>query len=172
MLRALLEDRFKLRVRRETREVPVYVLTAVKSGSKLQPFKEGTCTPIDLTKPPSPPTPGQTPGCTSMISGSAKGPNMARVFMQATTVDEFSKALGFVLGRPVINRSGITGLFDFRLEYAIDETTGGTRVAPSDEPAGPSIFTAIQEQLGLKLESAKGPGERLVIDHVEKPSEN
>jgi uncharacterized protein (TIGR03435 family) len=171
MLRALLEDRFKLRIHRETREVPVYVLTVVKSGSKLQPFKEGTCTPIDLTKPPSPPAPGQTPGCTSMISGSAKGPNMARVFMQATTVDEFSKALGFVLARPIVNKSGIAGLFDFRLEYAIDETTGGTRVAP-DEPAGLSVFTAIQEQLGLKLDSDKGPGGRLVIDSVARPSEN
>jgi uncharacterized protein (TIGR03435 family) len=172
MLRALLEDRFKLRIHRETREVPVYVLTVVKSGSKLQQFKEGSCPPIDLTKPPSPPTPGQTPGCTSMISGSAKGPNMARVFIQAATVDEFSKALGFVLARPIINKSGIAGLFDFRLEYAIDETTGGTRVAPAEEPAGPSIFTAIQEQLGLKLDSAKGPGGRLVIDSVERPSEN
>ena len=173
MLRALLEDRFKLRIRRETREVPVYVLTVAKSGSKLQQFKEGTCTPIDLTKPPSPPTPGQAPGCTSMISGSAKGPNMTRVFMQATTVDEFSKALGFVLARPIINKSGIAGLFDFRLEYAFDETTGGpARATPSDEPAGPSIFTAPQEQLGLKLESAKGPGERLVIDSVARPSEN
>jgi len=92
--------------------------------------------------------------------------------MQATTVDEFYKALAFVLARPVINKSGIAGLFDFRMEYAIDESISGTRVAPSDEPAGPSIFTAIQEQLGLKLDSAKGPGERLVIDHVEKPSEN
>jgi len=172
MLRALLEDRFKLRIHRETREVPIYVLTVVKSGSKLQQFKEGSCIPIDLTKPPSPTTPGQTRGCTSMISGSAKGPNMASMFMQATTVDEFSKALGFVLARPVINKSGIAGLFDFRMEYAIDETISGTRVAPSDEPAVPSIFTAIQEQLGLKLDSAKGPGERLVIDHVEKPSEN
>ena len=78
--------------------------------------------------------------------------------MQATTVDEFSKALGFVLARPIINKSGITGLFDFHLEYAIDETTGGpARATPSDEPAGPSIFTAIQEQLGLKLDSDKGP---------------
>ena len=97
---------------------------------------------------------------------------MARVYIQAATIDEFSKALGFVLGRPVINKSGITGLFDFRLEFAIDETTGGQRAAPSDEPAGPSIFTALQEQLGLKVDSAKGPGERLVIDHVERPAEN
>jgi uncharacterized protein (TIGR03435 family) len=172
MLQTLLEERFKLKIRRATREVPVYVLNVAKSSAKLQPFKEGSCTPIDLTKPPSPPVPGQKPGCTRMISGSAKGPNMARVYIQASTVDEFSKALGFVLGRPVINKSGIAGLFDFLLEYAIDETTGGTRVAPSDEPAGPSIFTAIQEQLGLKLDSAKGPGERLVIDHVERPSGN
>ena len=172
MLQALLEDRFKLKIRRETREVPVYVLTVVKSGPKLQQFKEGTCTPVDLAKPPSPPAPDQMLGCTRMISGSAKGPNMARVYMQATTVDEFSKALGFVLARPIINKSGIAGLFDFRLEYAFDETTGGPRAAPSDEPVGPSIFTALQEQLGLKIDSAKGPGERVVIDHVEKPSGN
>ena len=64
-------------------------------------------------------------------------------------------------------------MFDFHLEFAPDETTGGT--APPDvatDPSGPSIFTAMQEQLGLKLESAKGPGEVLVIDRVERPSEN
>jgi uncharacterized protein (TIGR03435 family) len=81
--------------------------------------------------------------------------------------------LGVTVGRPVINKTGITGVFDARLEFAIDESTPGVRPvsSPDDTPA-PSIFAAIQQQLGLKLVSAKGPGESIVIDHVERPSEN
>jgi uncharacterized protein (TIGR03435 family) len=94
----------------------------------------------------------------------------------------FSTFFGIVLDRPVIDKTGITGMFDFHLEFAPDETTagvaspfapvGGPQGGPSDPAGGPSIFTALQNQLGLKLESAKASGEFLVIDHVERPSEN
>ena len=94
-------------------------------------------------------------------------------------VDEFSRIfLNGALDRPVIDKTGITGRFDFHLEYAPDQATprflpGGDvpDAAPSDPP-GPSIFTAVQAQLGLKLEPAKGPGEFLVIDSVVRPSDN
>jgi uncharacterized protein (TIGR03435 family) len=82
------------------------------------------------------------------------------------------------LDRPVIDKTGITGRFNFRIEFAPDEATpffrtaGGDPSAATPEPTGPSIFTALREQLGLKLESAKGPVEFLVIEHVERPSEN
>jgi uncharacterized protein (TIGR03435 family) len=99
---------------------------------------------------------------------------------------DLAQALGVDLDRIVVNKTGLTGKFDFHLEFAVDETTAGLnalRVGPgaepafpqptaSDPPGGPSIFTAIQEQLGLKLESAKGPREFVVIDRVERPSEN
>jgi uncharacterized protein (TIGR03435 family) len=82
--------------------------------------------------------------------------------------------LGSVLDRPVIDRTGITsGLFNFRLEFAPDQSTPRFPTPRADEAGGgPSIFTAVREQLGLKLEDGKGPGERLVIDHAERPSEN
>jgi uncharacterized protein (TIGR03435 family) len=100
------------------------------------------------------------------------------------SLDDLAKALGLDLDRIVIDKTGITGRYDFHLNFGADETTAGlnsmrgpngpvvTPSTPSDPSGGPSIFTAIQEQLGLKLESAKGPREFLVIDRVERPTEN
>jgi len=167
MLQTLLEDRFKLRIHRETREVHAYALTVAKRGPKLQAFKPGSCTPrppIDLTKPQSPP-PALAPGekyCASL--GTSKGPNIV-VDAEGMSLDDFAKIFLRPLGRPVINKTGITGTFNFHLVYAPDEDT-------RSEATAPSIFTALQQQLGLQLESTKGTGEFLVIDHVEKPSGN
>lgn len=87
-------------------------------------------------------------------------------------LDEFAENVLSILDRPVINQTGIAGLFDFHLEFAPDETTPALpRLAPLDG-SGLSIFSALQEQLGLRLATAKGPGTFLVIDHVEKPSQN
>ena len=86
------------------------------------------------------------------------------------SIDEFLKYKFPRLDRPVVNKTGITGRFDFHLEFALDEITGGG-AAPA-ETAGPSIFTALERQLGLKLEPAKAPGDFIVIDHVERPSPN
>ncbi len=102
------------------------------------------------------------------------------------TLDDFTKALDRAMDRSIINKTGIVGMFDIHLEFAPDEATpafmpGGrilgyagppTPPAQDDPTGGPSIFTAMQEQLGLKLESAKGPAEFFIIDHVERPSEN
>jgi bla regulator protein BlaR1 len=171
MLQALLEDRFKLKVHRENREAPVYELRVAKRGPKLQPFKEGSCIPNDYTIfPRTRPAPDEN-RCHGF--NRPKGPNIV-VDAQGTTVEEFSKIFLGMMDRPVINKTGITGRFDFRLEYTRDEVsfTDGPPMEPSDEPVAASIFTAIQEQLGLKLIPAKGPREFLVIDHVERPSEN
>ncbi len=166
MLQALLEDRFKLKIHRETREVPVYALVVAKGGHKLQPFKEGSCTPIDINKFTPPP---DSNNCHAR--GTKKGSNQ-EVNAQGMRVDDFSRIfLNGALDRPVIDKTGITGRFDFHLEYAPDEATPFLPAAP-DPAGGPSIFTALQEQLGLKLEPAKGPGEFRVIDSVERPSEN
>jgi uncharacterized protein (TIGR03435 family) len=89
---------------------------------------------------------------------------------QAMTLDDFARSTLGVMDRPVINKTGIQGRFNFHLEYTPDETSSAGR--PVDPGvAEVSIFSAVQ-QLGLKLEPAKGPGDYLVIDHAEKPSEN
>jgi uncharacterized protein (TIGR03435 family) len=87
------------------------------------------------------------------------------------TLADFAYGLPLLLGRPVVDKTGITGAYRFHLTYAQDESVARFGGPPGDN-TGPNIFTAIQEQLGLKLESAKGPVEVLVIDSVEKPSEN
>jgi uncharacterized protein (TIGR03435 family) len=157
MLQSLLEDRFGLKIHRETREVPVYLLNVAKNGLKIQPLKEGTCFSPDAGPPPDS---DQKP-CGIPFTR-VKPPNM--IIDMEGTLSNLSKLLGVTLGRPVIDKTGVTGQFGFHLEFARDE-------AASDVSAGPSIFTALQE-LGLKLDSAKGPGEFLVIDSVERPSEN
>ena len=91
-----------------------------------------------------------------------------------STLGEFSKTLRMVVDRPVIDKTGVSGLYDFHFEYA-DETVrpGSALLDPAEavEPAGPSIFTALQD-LGLKLEPAKGTGHSIVVDSIERPSEN
>jgi uncharacterized protein (TIGR03435 family) len=169
MLRALLEDRFKVKVHRESREVPVYELVTARGGVKLEPFKEGTCAPHDFTRFPPPDDPNWC-----RVYRGRKGPNVSW-FAQGASLAEFCILLSSELDRPVIDKTGIAGRFGFSLEYAPDPTSlhDVRDTAALDDPAAaPSIFTALGEQLGLRLVSAKGPGEFLVIDHVERPSEN
>jgi uncharacterized protein (TIGR03435 family) len=91
-----------------------------------------------------------------------------------TTIAQFASMMQrAVLDRPVVDRTGPSGKYDFDLEWAVDETQfGGTLAAGNGEPARPGLFAAVQEQLGLKLEAANGLVETLVIDRVERPSEN
>ncbi len=99
---------------------------------------------------------------------------------EGSTLDEFCKFALRGMDRPVIDKTGLIGLFNIHLTYAPDESSDRTLRnhgtlepdEPSDDPAGASIFTAIQQQLGLKLEAAKGPGSFLVIDSVQRPTEN
>jgi uncharacterized protein (TIGR03435 family) len=176
MMQALLENRFRLKIRRETREVSAYALTAAKGSNKLQPFQEGSCVLVDFAKHPTPPPPPGQKNCLNGVFAKGKGQNI--IFQaQGTSLDRFSALIGWAVDRPVVDKTGIPGLFDFHLEFAPDEATpnltdpASPPAQPSDEPAGPSIFTAIQE-LGLKLEPSRGPRELLVVDHVERPSAN
>jgi bla regulator protein blaR1 len=172
MLRALLEDRFKLKLHRETKEIPVYELTVAKNGFKLKPLPAGSCTQVD----PFAPTPEGSQRC----NWAGYQPNGME--LRAATLDQLADHLTHLiaLDRPVINRTGIAGIFDFRLSFTRDETmprpavfAGDSPAEPAPQnPAGPSIFTAMQEQFGLKLNPAKGPGTYLVIDSVERPTEN
>ncbi len=180
MLQALLEDRFGLKIHRGIREVPVYNLMVAKSGLKVQTAEDGSCTPRDLTTSPGQRLqPGQKPFCGTAKLVAKRGLNFTWD-VHAMTFDEFSKWLNLGMDYRVIDKTGISGKYDFRLEFASDENTpglvpGGDRIAAVDAdtstPASPSIFAALQS-IGLRLERSKGPGEYLVIDHVEKPSEN
>jgi uncharacterized protein (TIGR03435 family) len=190
MLQALLEDRFKLRIHRETREVPVYELTMAEGGPKLQPAKEGGCIPNDRTGPPlqgwridagAGGTLAPDQKFCSVWQATSKG--IVTVEAQAATLGEFSGLLGLHpaaagLGRPVIDRTELTGRFDYHLEYRADGATpaGGAsggipETAIPGVPTATTIFTALQ-QIGLKLEPATGPREFFVIDSAERPSEN
>lgn len=171
MLRVLLEDRFKLTTHRETRTVSVYELTAINDRTKLQPFKEGSCITPDPSTPLPPPSSNPIICGGPIIRGKGQTPVIE---FNGVGINAVALFLSNILGRPVIDKTGVTGLFNAHFEFALDESTPGIQLTlpPSNDPPGPSIFTAVQEQLGLKLNSAKGPGEFLVIDRVERPSEN
>ena len=176
MMQVLLEERFHVKVHRETREVPVYELVVAKNGPKLKLFQEGSCVPFPLfdAKPPVfEALPAGQRYCTNR--GRPEGGNIV-VQAEGVTLDDF---LTIYLrpsgGRPVIDKTGLTGKYDIHLEFAPpDEVRANQLAAGHDpgEPTAPELSTALQEQLGLKLEPAKGPGEFLVIDHVERPTEN
>ena len=170
MLQALLEDRFQLKMHRETREVPVYSLTVAQGGPRLISFTEGSCAPMPLAVPMPKLAPGEE-YCKVRV-----GVRPPAVDAQGSTLAEFSQMLTLVLDRPVVDKTGIAGKFDIHLEFAINEATprflpGGDLARFADAPGGaPSIFTAMK-QLGLELEPAQGSSDFLVIDHVERPAE-
>jgi len=171
MLQNLLQDRFKLAVHRETREKTIFGLVADKRGPRLPPAKEGSCAAI---------TPGQA---TSAPSGPMRAPcggfNVTQTHMEGAgvTTGQVAEALSNIVGRPVLDKSGATGKFDVSLDFTRESTVFRVPAAAPDstvsaDGVAPSIFTALQEKLGLRLESQKGQTEVLVIDHAEKPSEN
>lgn len=154
-LRSLLAERFQLVAHTETKEMPIYALVQAKGGSKPQPAKE--------------------------VEGGNRGMRMQRGVLTGTSapVDMIANAMSDSVGRPVVDKTGLSGKFDWKLEWTPDagqlqpKAPGQTQeAAPAPDLSGPSLFTALQEQLGLKLESQKGPAPILVIDKVEKPSAN
>ena len=145
MLQTLLAERFKLTLHRETRMLPVYDLVVGKSGAKIQPVDpEGS-------------------------SGTWQGADTLTA--KKEPMDHFAGVLSRIVDRPVLDKTGLAGAYDFTLQYSRDDVQSTYH---SDHAVdAPSIFTALQEKLGLKLEGRKGPVEILVIDHVEKvPAEN
>ena len=166
-LRHLLVERFKLRTHRETREMDIYALVMARPGGGpgpgLTPTTQDCSKPVEAPRPgaPAPGAPGQ-PFCG--ISGTP-----GRVRFGGLPASSFATALSGPAGRMVVDRTGMTGSWDFELTFA-PENRGPD--APPADPNAPSFFTAIQEQLGLKLEATKGPVEVLVIDSVERPVED
>ncbi|HWE48355.1 MAG TPA: TIGR03435 family protein [Bryobacteraceae bacterium] len=152
MVRALLSERFQLAVHRATKELNVYALVVAKDGLKLRESGE-----------PEKPTDGRL----HISNGLLVGQKIALKFV--------APMLAEYLGRPVTDRTGLTGNYDFELRWTPDPTenplpTDAGQTPP--DPGGPTLFTALQEQLGLKLESRKGPVEILIVDRAEKASEN
>jgi bla regulator protein blaR1 len=180
-LQSLLEERFQLKIHRDRKELPVYELSIAKSGSKMKlsddqtPFQP----PERGAPPPQPLQRGGQMGRYSMRIG--------RGNLEAVAVDfaNFVQALSQTVGRTVDDKTGLKGLYDIKLQWTPEVGAGGgpggpggpaplagPEAAPPQDPSGPSIFTAVQEQLGLKLDSAKGQVDVLVIDSVQKPTEN
>jgi uncharacterized protein (TIGR03435 family) len=153
MMQTLLAERFKLALHREEKQLPMYALVVSKNGPKIQ-----------LT--PAPAVMGQNPF--SM-------PGRGRLVGTKVSAEMLAKVLSGQLDRSVQDETGLKGVFDFKLEWTPDSPAAG----PGGEPAspdvrtGPSLFTAVQEQLGLKLEARKGKVEAFVIDHIESaPTQN
>jgi bla regulator protein BlaR1 len=165
MLQALLMERFGLVVHRETKDLPIYALVPTKNGSsKLQKAKDGICD-----------TPVQAIGCGE--TAAMMGPQGGTLWAKSVSTSSIADALSDLTGLLVVDRTGISGQFEFKLRWSDgiqrvrNENEVPRETVPNSE-APPSIFVALPEQLGLKLERAKGPVEVLVIDHAEKPSQN
>ena len=154
MLRGLLEDRFKLTYHKLTKEGPVYALVPARGGIKLKESDAGPCAALDPDK-------RDPVVCDSYFT------RRNQIDAKRITMQNFAIAIATQMDRPVIDETGFTKRFDAHLEFEPTEVT-----ADAAGTAGQSIFTAIQEQLGLKLEAQKGPVEYFVIDHIEKPGEN
>jgi len=164
MLQPLLVDRFNLKFHHETRVLPVYALVVAKGGLKMKASKP------DATGPDAPRT-------RHMLMFTGRG----HLESTASTVESLLHILTQETGRTVLDKTGLTGNYDYILQWTPDDaplTSAGNAEAgpPKNESAttdsGPSIFTALEEQLGLKLESQKGPVDVIVIDRINEPSEN
>jgi uncharacterized protein (TIGR03435 family) len=144
MIKSLLADRFKLKFHRETRELPVYALLVGKNGSKLTPSIGGD----------------------NHDSNTLRG----KITGQNIPMETFIKLLSNQLDRLVVDRTGLAGNYDLQLEWSPEASR--TSADAGTEPAGPSIFTAVQEQLGLRLDATRASVDAIVIDALERPSEN
>ena len=183
MLRRLLADRFRLVVRRETQELPVYIMTAARAdrrlGDQLRP-SAAECGPVTgppgMKAPPPPPRAEPVAGRVLTLSGPPlrcgglrySSTNGEHVSLRALTMRIVAERLTAMVGRPVLDRTGIEGDFDLDLTYTPDAAVPDTPISAN----APTLLTAIREQLGLRLESTRAAVEVLVIDGVAPPTEN
>ena len=173
MMLQLLVDRFNLKYHHEQREMTMYTMVVAKSGLKMKPTKPDQ----DGPEPDTPP------------SGDGPRPKMGRhmvmmnpghVESTGTSTEQLAHLLSRQLSRTVVDRTGLTGEYDFTLDYTPDniptpahgEADSGSKSEMPADQGGPSIFTAVEEQLGLKLEATKGMVDVIVIDHIDPPTEN
>jgi len=177
MLRTLLADRFKLVAHNETRELPVYDLVLSRADGKLGAQMKPSavdCAALSAARrggpPPAPPAAGERPPCGLRVSP-------ATMTGGSVTMAQLVTVLAGRVGRTVVDKTGLTGSFDIDLAWTPDQIPTGTPPPgapplPPIDPNGPSLFTALQEQLGLKLDSTKGQVDVVVIDSVEHPTED
>lgn len=162
MLRKVLEDRIKLKAHLETSPVLVYDLVVAKNGPKMMPAKPGDTYANGFKA-----APGQTILFEPPSHLVGQGATMAELASRMSDLGDWS------IGRQVFDKTGVTGKYDFSLQWTPDIKSAGDSDSDSGTAGnGPSLFTAVQEQLGLKLDSAKEPVQHLIIDHAERPSEN
>ncbi len=159
MLQQMLAERFKLVTHREYREKPVYDLVVAKGGPKFKPSETTDINVIRQTHPAA----RMLPGGVVAVRGSKQG----ETTLFGTTLTDLGIFLSSGAGRPIEDKTGLTGKYDITLELDMSPGPDGARPDPATV-----VITALQEQLGLKLEPAKASVETLVIDHVERPSEN
>ena len=188
MIRSLLAERFKLEVHTETKDQPIYALVVARSDGRLGPDlkkSETDCAALMAAMrrrgsgrgmpAPGPPQPGERIPCGIRI-----GPGNMSV--GGMTLAQFANSLGMFVGRVVLDRTGLAGNYDASLRWTPDQMPQRAPGTPADQPIrvngididpnGPSIFTAVQEQLGLKLDAQRGPVEMLVVDRAEHPVED
>lgn len=179
MIRALLAERFQLAVHNENRELPIYALVLARSDGRLGPElrkSEVDCNAMFAARGragmPPPPGPPPQPG-ERLPCGIRIGPGTMTI--GGAPLSQLGNAMANFLGRTVLDKTGLAGNYDANLTWTPDQMPQrppGAPEPPPIDPNGPSIFTAVQEQLGLKLDSQKGPVAVLVIDRAERPKEN
>lgn len=172
MMQALLEDRFKLKLHKETKEIHIFELTVGAHGAKLRPARAGGCVPYDRNNPPPNPGPGEPPPIICGVLRKSAGDGFD---VPGATVADLCRQLTLYVNRDIVDNTGIVGTFDAHLDllpgdigYAGAAPDPSSPFTPGD---GGAIAVAVKK-LGLEMRSAKRPAEFLVIDHVERPSEN
>ena len=181
MLRNLLADRFKLKTHTETREMPMYALVVARADGKLGPkMKQASVDCAALRGrgpggPPAPPAPGERPQCGMMMG-------IGSVAAGGVSMTQLAQLLSQRVGRTVVDKTGLTGFYEFNLDFTPDQmppagapgpvAPPGAPPLPPVDPNGPSIYTALQEQLGLKLDAQRGPVEVTIVDSIDHPTED
>ena len=190
MLETLLADRFKLKVRKETRQSDVYRLVKARADGKLGEALKPAAVNCDMARGRAggpPPGPGAGPAAARgpATGGPMMGPCQfliapGRFQVAGQSMAAFANSLGMQVGRPVLDETGLQGAYDFTLTFMPDAGRGmpagppppGAPELPPIDPNAPALPTALQEQLGLRLESGKGPVEMIVIDSIDQPTED
>ena len=170
MMVPVLEERFQLRTHREMRELPVYKLTVEKAGRLPEP--KATCFDPNEPLPPAVRTEhGQRPLLACGAPFSLLGPRVATIWGTKIRMAALAAQLTDLLRRHVLDQTGISEAFDVELRFALSSVVG-IPLVPDADPDAADVFTAVREQLGLRLESGTAPVEMLVVDRIERPSEN
>ena len=159
MLQKLLAERFNLAVHFETKTLPVYNLVIAAGGPRFKP-----------AAPDPPPSPDANPSDPPKHRGMLRMGH-GTLSLEDMPMSTFIGQLGYAVGRDVIDKTGLTGKYDLELKWTPDDHPG-SESGLTDQDASPNLFTALQEQLGLRLESSKGPVQTLIIDHADMPSAN